>query len=248
MKKLLKEKYNEKIITVIVIILIAISLVVYSDKLSKKHRKMIEKAQIELKKGNYNSVKNILSSSKDSESIKILKEAEIKNLIDTSRRMLENKDYTNALEYINKADYSAKQLEEKNIYSDEIISLKKNILPFEVDNQIEKARKNAKKGDYSQAIDILVNVGYINEDMKLSETITSLKDKYLALQEKKLKKEKKSRGVSIGMTQQEVLQSSWGKPKDINKTTTEYGTHEQWVYANYNYLYFEDGILVTIQN
>ena len=145
-------------------------------------------------------------------------------------------------------EWLAKQLEEKNIYSDEIISLKKNILPFEVDNQIEKARKNAKKGDYSQAIDILVNVGYINEDMKLSETITSLKDKYLALQEKKLKKEKKSRGVSIGMTQQEVLQSSWGKPKDINKTTTEYGTHEQWVYANYNYLYFEDGILVTIQN
>jgi hypothetical protein len=195
-----------------------------------------------------NSVKNILSSSKDSESIKILKEAEIKNLIDTSRRMLENKDYTNALEYINEADYSAKQLEEKNIYSDEIISLKKNILPFEVNNQIGKARENAKKGDYSQAIDILVNVGYINEDMKLSETITSLKDKYLALQEKKLKKEKKSRGVSIGMTTEEVLQSSWGKPKDINKTITDYGTREQWVYANYNYLYFEDGILVTIQN
>ena len=238
----------KKIITVIVIILITIALVVYSDKLSKNHRKMIEKAQIELKKGNYNSVKNILSSAKDSESIKILKEAEIKNLIDTSRRMIENKDYTNALEYINKADYSAKQLEEKNIYSDEIISLKKNILPFEVNNQIGKARENAKKGDYSQAIDILVNVGYINEDMKLSETITSLKDKYLALQEKKLKKEKKSRGVSIGMTTEEVLQSSWGKPKDINKTITDYGTREQWVYANYNYLYFEDGILVTIQN
>ncbi len=238
----------KKIITVIVIILITIALVVYSDKLSKNHRKMIEKAQIELKKGNYNSVKNILSSAKDSESIKILKEAEIKNLIDTSRRMIENKDYTNALEYINKADYSAKQLEEKNIYSDEIISLKKNILPFEVNNQIGKARENAKKGDYSQAIDILVNVGYINEDMKLSETITSLKDKYLALQEKKLKKEKKSRGVSIGMTTEEVLQSSWGKPKDINKTITDYGTREQWVYANYNYLYFEDGVLVTIQN
>ncbi len=238
----------KKIITVIVIILITIALVVYSDKLSKNHRKMIEKAQIELKKGIYNSVKNILSSAKDSESIKILKEAEIKNLIDTSRRMIENKDYTNALEYINKADYSAKQLEEKNIYSDEIISLKKNILPFEVNNQIGKARENAKKGDYSQAIDILVNVGYINEDMKLSETITSLKDKYLALQEKKLKKEKKSRGVSIGMTTEEVLQSSWGKPKDINKTITDYGTREQWVYANYNYLYFEDGVLVTIQN
>ncbi|OPY59456.1 MAG: hypothetical protein A4E55_00226 [Pelotomaculum sp. PtaU1.Bin035] len=58
----------------------------------------------------------------------------------------------------------------------------------------------------------------------------------------------KTQGVRIGMTQQEVLNSSWGKPKSVNKTTTQYGIHEQWVYGNNNYLYFEDGILTTIQN
>lgn len=62
-------------------------------------------------------------------------------------------------------------------------------------------------------------------------------------------KEKRAKeGVRIGMTAEEVLMSNWGAPRDINKTTTTYGTREQWVYRNNNYLYFEDGILVTIQN
>lgn len=55
-------------------------------------------------------------------------------------------------------------------------------------------------------------------------------------------------GVRIGMTQLEVLNSSWGKPNHINKTTGSYGVHEQWVYGGNNYLYFENGILTTIQN
>lgn len=40
---------------------------------------------------------------------------------------------------------------------------------------------------------------------------------------------------------------SWGEPLDINTTTGSYGTHEQWVYGT-SYLYFENGILTTIQN
>ena len=63
---------------------------------------------------------------------------------------------------------------------------------------------------------------------------------------------KKSEGVRLGMTEQDVLDSSWGKPDEINRTTYTFGVHEQWVYrgAYYNnsYLYFEDGILTTIQN
>jgi len=50
-------------------------------------------------------------------------------------------------------------------------------------------------------------------------------------------KRRKQAGVSIGMTEEEVIQSSWGKPMDINRTITDSGTHEQWVYDNYNYLY-----------
>lgn len=52
--------------------------------------------------------------------------------------------------------------------------------------------------------------------------------------------------IEIGMTQEEVIESI-GKPKDINKTTTANGVSEQWVYDGYKYLYFEDGVLVTIQ-
>jgi hypothetical protein len=65
-------------------------------------------------------------------------------------------------------------------------------------------------------------------------------------QEEKVRK--KSEGVRIGMTKQDVLDSSWGKPEDINRTIYSFGVHEQWCYPNYNYLYFEDGILTSIQN
>lgn len=51
----------------------------------------------------------------------------------------------------------------------------------------------------------------------------------------------------IGMTEEEVLASSWGKPKDKNKTTTAYGVHEQWVYNYGRYVYFDDGIVTSIQ-
>ena len=54
-------------------------------------------------------------------------------------------------------------------------------------------------------------------------------------------------GVHIGMSQAEVLQSNWGKPESVNRTITANGKHEQWVYAG-GYLYFDDGVLTSIQN
>lgn len=60
---------------------------------------------------------------------------------------------------------------------------------------------------------------------------------------------KKKQGVSIGMSQQDVLDSSWGRPERVNTTTTVRGTREQWVYpGRHNYLYFENGVLTSIQN
>jgi len=56
------------------------------------------------------------------------------------------------------------------------------------------------------------------------------------------------RTVSIGMTREEVLTEGWGRPRDVNKTTTANTVSEQWVYSGYKYLYFEDGILTTIQD
>jgi hypothetical protein len=56
-------------------------------------------------------------------------------------------------------------------------------------------------------------------------------------------------GVRIGMTEDQVLrQTNWGKPISVNRTTTASGTKEQWVYGEGNYLYFENGKLIAIQN
>lgn len=51
----------------------------------------------------------------------------------------------------------------------------------------------------------------------------------------------------IGMSKNEVKNSSWGSPQKVNTTTNKYGTSEQWVYGNGKYLYFNDGILTSIQ-
>jgi hypothetical protein len=69
----------------------------------------------------------------------------------------------------------------------------------------------------------------------------------LKAQEKEERKQKKSKGIRIGMTIQNVIDSSWGRPEKINKTITASGTSEQWVYLNGGYLYFENGLLTTIQ-
>lgn len=55
--------------------------------------------------------------------------------------------------------------------------------------------------------------------------------------------------VRIGWSKQ-MCKESWGEPDDINRAIGSWGTHEQWVYGDIycDYLYFENGILTTIQN
>ena len=61
----------------------------------------------------------------------------------------------------------------------------------------------------------------------------------------------RDRQISLGMNECEV-RSSWGRPRDVNSTISTFGTREQYVYgeASYTrrYVYFEDGILTTIQD
>lgn len=122
----------------------------------------------------------------------------------------------------------------------------------------------------SYIVDKLEKVNYIPDVLKVQiediERRAAEKEKYYSaiiedkqkqieteIQQTRLKNEMENRTanpkpVTIGMTKEEVLTEGWGQPKDINRTTTVYGVSEQWVYPNYQYLYFEDGILVTIQN
>lgn len=52
--------------------------------------------------------------------------------------------------------------------------------------------------------------------------------------------------VKIGWNK-ELCKEAWGEPREVSKTTTAYGVHEQWVYYGNRYLYFDNGILTTIQ-
>lgn len=57
--------------------------------------------------------------------------------------------------------------------------------------------------------------------------------------------------VTRGMTAAQV-QSSWGRPTKINRSSGSYGTHEQWVYDRGNfraqYVYLENGIVTSFQS
>lgn len=72
--------------------------------------------------------------------------------------------------------------------------------------------------------------------------------KQAEIDKKAAAKLKKSQGVAIGMSMEDVIASSWGKPQSINTTTTATTERQQWVYGNRSYLYFQDGKLTSIQN
>lgn len=57
------------------------------------------------------------------------------------------------------------------------------------------------------------------------------------------------RKVQIGMSKDQVL-AAWGKPADINRTVTPFGTSEQWCYGDIGgtYLYFDDGVMTSFQD
>jgi len=55
-------------------------------------------------------------------------------------------------------------------------------------------------------------------------------------------------GVYLGMTAHQARASNWGAPQSVNRTTGSFGVHEQWVYGGGNYLYFQNGLLTSVQN
>ena len=100
-------------------------------------------------------------------------------------------------------------------------------------------------GKYSEALEL--GSQWLALDPELDAQTDIARAKMAAQTERVERLQKKKKGVSIGMTKQEVLESSWGKPQSINSTHTAAGTHEQWVYSG-GYLYFDNGVLTAIQN
>lgn len=69
------------------------------------------------------------------------------------------------------------------------------------------------------------------------------------VQRKKQEAIAKRPGARIGMTAKQVIEkTNWGEPESVNRTATQYGVEEQWVYGLGTYLYFKNGRLTAIQN
>lgn len=124
-----------------------------------------------------------------------------------------------------------------------------------LDQKIQQAKSSATKKDFQEAFATLdYCADLLAKDSPAYKARISYKlevDKQVyarAMADQKAAKAiKKREGVSIGMSQQDVLDSSWGKPTKVNRTTTSNTTREQWIYGN-GYLYFTDGVLDTVQN
>lgn len=106
-------------------------------------------------------------------------------------------------------------------------------------------------GDPQQSI-VYVEDGEIwQKRNNATDTIWETKEHIEGRNERELQKEQEELAnikpnPAIGMTEQEVLDSAWGEPRNKNITTTVWGTTEQWVYSNNRYIYFDNGIVTAI--
>ncbi len=125
----------------------------------------------------------------------------------------------------------------------------------DLDSRLTSAKAKLKAKDYAAAVTLLEPCGaLVAADSDAAKTLNlattadqKAKAQAAAVERKKELAQWRREGVSIGMTAERVLLSSWGKPNDINRTTTSRGIREQWVYDG-GYLYFQDGVLTSIQN
>lgn len=141
--------------------------------------------------------------------------------------------------YIDKDDYNG-GYEYLEIHNEEIRCIVDSVL-------FEKYAKEEYKMHINIPTDENGDCELFNKEMIVYSKINEEQRKIKEQKEAEEKAKKKQEGVRIGMSKQDVLDSIWGKPIKKNITTNKYGTREQWVYSNYNYLYFENDKLVSIQ-
>lgn len=164
---------------------------------------------------------------------------------------------------LNSLDEAEKKLSEKNSSKSKDSSNKKE------ENEAKKVTDEFKKiTDDINAIGINnlteeQTVSFINKYMvfwdtnkvkhnelhdQVVENLIKLKQKYYLQNKYYIDSNMKVYKARIGMTKDEVVAfTKYIEAEDINKTTTKYSTREQYCYSNGDYLYFENGILSTIQ-
>ena len=128
----------------------------------------------------------------------------------------------------------------KNIY----VGMNRNYAESILGDSYRKINTTDINESLYEGSNILISIecedGLVNKLFKLQSVIFEEKygNKYGPLVEQNK--------IKIGMTK-EMVEDSWGKPDDINRTVGSWGVHEQWVYGS-TYLYFENGKLTSFQD
>lgn len=83
---------------------------------------------------------------------------------------------------------------------------------------------------------------YYNDVTIANKDNTDNSNKYENNNERIVKKD-----PCIGMTEEELIDLSWGEPEKKNVTEFSFGKYEQWCYSSYRYVYLENGVVTAIQ-
>lgn len=169
---------------------------------------------------------------------------------DENPKVSKSREADNQVHVAKNEDFSAqRQAERLAICTDGIDKLKQDAAEF------------MKKGSPGSAVFILGACEGLMTDSQAKALLAEAKARVEA-EERKLQKEqavkqakldaaekarKKREGVSLGMTMQDVLDSSWGKPRQVIRTQSPFVTTEVWIYSG-GTLAFNNGVLTVIQN
>lgn len=129
-----------------------------------------------------------------------------------------------------------------------VVMANASAVTIEVDPVLSGKAQTAE--DFDTVFDRYVEKEKIRKTESLKRLDEQLEELERGFQEKLEKRRllAKKPDAKIGMTKEQVLNNTnWGKPKYVNTTINAYGTREQWVYETYQYLYFNNGKLTSIQ-
>lgn len=99
-------------------------------------------------------------------------------------------------------------------------------------NETETHFKVSDKGDFSFYMQKSGAKVEWNDELAYKYWTDPARPKPQQKNESKTTYTKPKSAPAIGMTEEEMRESTWGNPKTINKTTTKYGVSEQWVYRS----------------
>lgn len=168
---------------------------------------------------------------------------EVENAITHAKELNKSRRIMAAKDFIGKKDYkeAARAVVVARFYSDPELDVLFNYgmgMGFISDGDIENAKSyfSSIPDKYSGVLAKQINEAKI-QVMKTPSPKKSTETKQTAFSE----------DPKIGMADYEVINSTWGSPRDINKTTTANGVFEQWVYDDGKYIYIENHYVVAIQ-